>query len=57
MCSRQKKNYTFEEKLHVVELYLSTEVSYQELAIQEEITNPSMIVNWVQRFRAAGLMA
>lgn len=54
MRSRQNKNYTFDEKLHVVELYLSTEVSYQDLAIQEGITNPSMIVNWVQRFRAAG---
>ena len=54
MRSRQKKNYTFEEKLHVIELYLSTEVSYQDLAIQEGITNPSMIANWVQRFRVAG---
>lgn len=54
MRSRQNKNYTFEDKLRVVELYLSTEVSYQELAIQEGITNPSMITNWVQRFHAAG---
>ena len=27
--SRQQSNYTFEYKLHVVELYLSSEVSYQ----------------------------
>ena len=33
--SRQKKEYSFEYKLHVVELYLSSEVSYQELALQE----------------------
>ena len=38
----------------MIELYLSTEVSYQDLAIQEGITNPSMIANWVQRFRVAG---
>ena len=52
--SRQNKNYTFEYKLHVVELYLTTEVSYRELAIQEGITNFSMIVNWVRCYRAAG---
>ena len=54
MRSRKNRNYSFDKKLHVVELYLTTEVSYQELAIQEGIINPAMIVNWVQRFRAAG---
>jgi len=53
--SRQNKVYSFEKKLSVVELYLSSEISYQDLAIQEGITNPSMIVNWVKRFRIAGL--
>lgn len=52
--SREKKNYSFEEKLRVVELYLSSELSYQELARQEKIVNPSMIANWVGRFRIAG---
>ena len=52
--SRQQEKYSFEKKLSVVELYLSSEISYQELAIQEGITNPSMIANWVNRFRAAG---
>ena len=37
-----------------VELYLSSEISYQDLALQEGITNPSMIVNWVNRFRVPG---
>ena len=52
--SRKNDVYSFEKKLSVVELYLSSEISYQELAIQEGITNPSMIANWVNRFRAAG---
>ena len=52
--SRKNDIYSFEKKLFVVELYLSSEISYQELAIQEGITNPSMIANWVNRFRAAG---
>ena len=52
--SRKKENYSFEKKLSVVELYLSSEISYQDLALQVGITNPSMIVNWVNRFRVAG---
>ena len=52
--SRHQKKYSFEKKLSVVELYLSNEISYQDLALQEGITNPSMITNWVSRFRAAG---
>ena len=52
--SRKKDFYSFEKKLFIVELYLSSEISYQDLALQEGITNPSMITNWVSRFRAAG---
>ena len=52
--SRKNQTYSFEKKLSVVELYLSSEISYQDLALQEGITNPSMIVNWVKRFRVAG---
>ena len=52
--SRKNDFYSFEKKLSVVELYLSSEISYQDLALQEGITNPSMIANWVNRFRAAG---
>ena len=52
--SRQQAKYSFEKKLSVVESYLSSEISYQDLALQEGITNPCMIVNWVNRFRAAG---
>ena len=52
--SREQKKYTFEYKLHMVELYLSSEVSYQELALQEGIHNPSMLTKWVNDFRIAG---
>ena len=52
--SRQRKKYTFEYKLHVVELYLSSEVSYQELALQEGVYNPTTLVKWVNDFRIAG---
>jgi len=52
--SRQKEIYSFEKKLYVVKLYLSGEISYQDLALQEGITNPTMIAGWVRRFRVAG---
>ena len=52
--SRQKEIYSFEKKLSVVELYLSCKISYQDLALQEGITNPAMIAGWVRRFRVAG---
>ena len=54
MRSRQNNNYTFQFKLSVVELYLSSEVSYQELALSQGIKNPSLIVKWVNDFRIAG---
>jgi len=52
--SRKNETYSFEYKLHVVELYLSTEVSYQELALSERINNPPLIIKWVNDFRIAG---
>ena len=48
------KKYTFQFKLSMVELYLSSEVSYQELALSQGISNPSLIVKWVNDFRIAG---
>lgn len=52
--SRKKERYSFEKKISIVELYLSSEISYQDLALQEGISNPCMISSWVNRFRVAG---
>lgn len=54
MRSRKNETYTFEFKLHMVELYLSTEVSYQELALSVGLNNPPLITKWVNDFRIAG---
>ena len=54
MRSRQNKNYSFQFKLSVVELYLSSEVSYQELALSQGINNPALLNRWVNDFRIAG---
>ncbi len=54
MRSRQQQVYPFEFKLHVVELYLTSELSYQELALQVGMTDPARITRWVIDYRAAG---
>ena len=54
MRSRKNLLYSFEYKLGVVELYLSSELSYQELALREGIYNPGLIHKWVKGFRTAG---
>ena len=50
MCSRQQKDYSFEQKLSVVKLYLSSELFYQEVAWNEDIHNSIMIAKWVNDF-------
>ena len=52
--SRQNNNYSLQFKLSVVELYLSSEVSYQELALSQGINNSSLITRWVNNFRTVG---
>ncbi len=39
---------------NVVELYLTTEVSYGELALSLGIDNPSIIEKWINDFRVSG---
>lgn len=53
--SRHKTNYSFEFKLHAVELYLTTETSYQTLALSLGMKEPTVLSNWVSRYRAAGI--
>ena len=52
--SRGNKTYTFEFKLNAVELYLSSEVSYQELALSQGINNSALPAKCVNDFRIAG---
>ena len=52
--SRSRKFYSFEEKLSVVESYLTSECSYQEIALRMGSNNPSMVTRWVSEFKTAG---
>ena len=54
MRSIKNKRYTFQFKLSVVELYLTTEISYQELALKVGMNNPTLITKWVNDYRIAG---
>lgn len=52
---RKNTQYTLEFKLNVVNLYLTGEMSYQSLANELKINNPSMIARWVKDFREKGI--
>ena len=41
-------------KLNAVQLYLTTEISYKELALQLDIPSPSLLCRWVSDFRKYG---
>ena len=52
---RKNNSYSFEFKKNVVKLYLTGEMSYQELSNQFKINNPAIIARWVINFRNQGL--
>lgn len=54
MRSRKNEKYTFDFKIRAVELYLSSEYSYLDLASALKMNNPSLITRWVNDFRIAG---
>jgi transposase len=52
--SRRNESYSFEFKISVVESYLSSEFSYQELALRNGINNAALVAKWVNDFRIVG---
>ncbi len=53
--SRKNETYSFQFKLNAVKLYLSTESSYQELALKLNLKSEGILSTWVQRYRAVGI--
>ena len=51
MRSRNNRAYSVEFKLEVITRYETSECSYQQLALELDLTNPSMIVNWRRKYR------
>jgi len=52
---RKNKKYTVKVKENAVELYLTTEMSTREIANKLGINNPSLISNWIYKFRENGV--
>ena len=52
--SKSNRFYSFDEKLSVVQSYLTGKFSYQKLALQVGIKNPSIVEKWVKDFKIAG---
>ena len=55
MRSRNKRVYSVEFKLEAITRYEASECSYQQLALELGLTNPSMIVNWRRQYREKGI--
>lgn len=53
--SRKNKNYSVQFKLDAIELYLTTELSYQKVANLLKMNNPPLIANWLRTYRKFGI--
>ncbi len=52
---RQKKKYSVQFKLDAIELYLTSELSYREVANTLNMNNPNLIASWMRQFRDGGI--
>ena len=58
LCQKQNNTrYTSEFKLAVVESYLTSELSYRQIAFQYGLNNPSLIACWKSEFIKYGVNA
>ena len=53
--SRNKRAYSVQFKLEAITRYETSECSYQQLALELGLTNPSMIVNCRKQYREKGI--
>ena len=53
--SRNNHEYSVEFKLEAITRYETSECSYQQLALELGLTNPSMIANWRRQYREEGI--
>ena len=47
------KTYSFEYKLHIVQLYLTSDLSFNDIGLSEGVDS-SLVSRWVQEFRKYG---
>ena len=53
--SRNKREYSVAFKLEAITRYETSECSYQQLALELGLTNPSIIANWRRQYREEGI--
>ena len=56
MRSRNKREYSVAFKLEAITRYETSECSYQQLALELGLTNPSIIANWRRQYREEGVV-
>ena len=56
MHSRNKREYSVEFKLEAITRYETSECSYQQLALELGLTNPSIIANWRRQYLEEGVV-
>jgi len=49
------KQYTADEKLHIITPVLSGEMSVRQAALSANLSSHSMVVNWLKRFKEQGI--
>ncbi|SFL47905.1 transposase [Lactococcus garvieae] len=54
---RQNKTYDSNFKLNAVNLYLTSEMFYREVANQLNLNNPALVTRWVRNYRQKGGVA
>ncbi len=52
---RKNANYSVQFKLDAIELYQTSELSYREIANVLKMNYPSLIANWMRKFRNDGI--
>ncbi len=50
----QERKYSFEEKLSVVELYMTSNLTMREIALQRGLPTKGVISEWARLYRAGG---
>ena len=52
--SKKHPDYSFEYKLSIVELYMSSKLTIREIAFREGISNPGVIGSWIRKYMYDG---
>ena len=49
-ASIKRREYSFEYKLSIIELYMTSSLTIREIAFQEGITQPGVVGSWIRKY-------